>query len=66
MDRLSSICAGLGSLEEDDNGKRIGYAKGQYCSGTRFFFPFFLQLNKKFMLLIQMILIPLCLKYIGR
>ncbi|KAL0304359.1 UNVERIFIED_CONTAM: hypothetical protein Sradi_6304000 [Sesamum radiatum] len=32
MDGLSSICAGLGTLEEDDNGKRIGYAKGEYCS----------------------------------
>ncbi|KAL0321504.1 UNVERIFIED_CONTAM: hypothetical protein Scaly_2446800 [Sesamum calycinum] len=32
MEGLSSICAGLGTLEEDDNGKRIGYAKGEYCS----------------------------------
>ncbi|GFP81047.1 protein timeless homolog [Phtheirospermum japonicum] len=32
MDGLSSICAGLGILDEDDNGKPIGYAKGEYCS----------------------------------
>ncbi|KAK6155617.1 hypothetical protein DH2020_009865 [Rehmannia glutinosa] len=32
MDGLSSICTGLGILDEDDNGKRIGYAKGEYCS----------------------------------
>ncbi|KAI3458065.1 hypothetical protein Pfo_014728 [Paulownia fortunei] len=32
MDGLSSICAGLGILDEDDNGKCIGYAKGEYCS----------------------------------
>ncbi|KAH6784021.1 hypothetical protein C2S52_008980 [Perilla frutescens var. hirtella] len=31
MDGLSTICAGLGILEEDDNGKRSGYAKGEYC-----------------------------------
>ncbi|KAL1552794.1 protein timeless isoform X1 [Salvia divinorum] len=31
MDGLSTICAGLGIVEEDDNGKRIGYAKGEYC-----------------------------------
>ncbi|KAM3729911.1 hypothetical protein ACB098_12G046900 [Castanea mollissima] len=28
---LSLICAGLGIAEEDDNGNRIGYSKGQYC-----------------------------------
>ncbi|KAK6131802.1 hypothetical protein DH2020_034460 [Rehmannia glutinosa] len=32
MDGLSSICVGLGILDEDDNGERIGYAKGEYCS----------------------------------
>ncbi|XP_042002147.1 protein timeless homolog isoform X1 [Salvia splendens] len=31
MDGLSTICAGLGIVEEDDNGKRIGYNKGEYC-----------------------------------
>ncbi|XP_042038016.1 uncharacterized protein LOC121783898 [Salvia splendens] len=31
MDGLSTICAGLGIVEEDDNGKRIGYDKGEYC-----------------------------------
>ena len=31
---LSLICAGLGIAEEDDNGNRIGYSKGQYCLGT--------------------------------
>lgn len=34
MDGLSTICAGLGIVEEDDNGKRIGYAKGEYCLGA--------------------------------
>nr|POE79082.1 isoform 2 of protein timeless like [Quercus suber] len=28
---LSLICAGLGIAEEDDNGNRIGYSRGQYC-----------------------------------
>ncbi|XP_073310909.1 uncharacterized protein [Primulina huaijiensis] len=32
MDGLSSICAGIGTLEEDENGNRIGYEKGEYCS----------------------------------
>ncbi|KAL7106996.1 hypothetical protein ACP275_06G026300 [Erythranthe tilingii] len=31
MDGLSSICAGLGIVDEDDNGKPIGYAKGEHC-----------------------------------
>ncbi|KAJ1689619.1 hypothetical protein LUZ63_013774 [Rhynchospora breviuscula] len=30
-DRLSSICAGLGTAEEDENGAVIGYTKGEYC-----------------------------------
>ncbi|KAJ4771365.1 Topoisomerase 1-associated factor 1 [Rhynchospora pubera] len=30
-DRLSSICAGLGTAEEDENGAIIGYTKGEYC-----------------------------------
>ncbi|XP_073125062.1 uncharacterized protein [Henckelia pumila] len=32
MDGLSSICAGIGTLLEDDNGNRFGYEKGDYCS----------------------------------
>ncbi|XP_051138168.1 uncharacterized protein LOC127256292 [Andrographis paniculata] len=32
MDGLSSICAGLGMLDEDDDGNGIGYVKGEYCS----------------------------------
>lgn len=32
-DRLSSICAGLGIAEEDENGAVIGYTKGEYCLG---------------------------------
>lgn len=36
MDGLSTICAGLGIVEEDDNGKRIGYAKGEFCLGANF------------------------------
>ncbi|XP_062149653.1 uncharacterized protein LOC133858182 isoform X3 [Alnus glutinosa] len=28
---LSVICAGLGIAEEDENGNRIGYIKGEYC-----------------------------------
>ncbi|XP_058206068.1 uncharacterized protein LOC131319704 [Rhododendron vialii] len=31
MEGLSAICAGLGIIEEDDNGGRIGYTKGEYC-----------------------------------
>lgn len=27
------ICAGLGIAEEDENGNRIGYIKGEYCLG---------------------------------
>ncbi|XP_024642189.1 protein timeless homolog isoform X2 [Medicago truncatula] len=30
-DGLSLICSGLGAIEEDDEGKRIGYSKGEYC-----------------------------------
>lgn len=30
---LSVICAGLGIAEEDENGNRIGYIKGEYCLG---------------------------------
>ncbi|KAI5400283.1 uncharacterized protein LOC127091582 isoform X9 [Lathyrus oleraceus] len=30
-DGLSQICSGLGSIEEDDEGNRIGYSKGEYC-----------------------------------
>ncbi|MED6218463.1 hypothetical protein PIB30_026798 [Stylosanthes scabra] len=28
---LSLICAALGTVEEDDQGNRIGYTKGEYC-----------------------------------
>ncbi|KAK4770277.1 hypothetical protein SAY87_030809 [Trapa incisa] len=28
---LSIICAGLGTVEEDETGTRVGYTKGQYC-----------------------------------
>ncbi|KAL5718707.1 hypothetical protein ACHQM5_011584 [Ranunculus cassubicifolius] len=28
---LSSICAGLGIIEEDDNGERISYTKHEFC-----------------------------------
>ncbi|XP_030548620.2 protein timeless homolog isoform X2 [Rhodamnia argentea] len=28
---LSAICAGLGIVEEDDDGNRIGYSKGSHC-----------------------------------
>lgn len=28
---LSVICAGLGSIEEDDEGNRVGYSRGEYC-----------------------------------
>ncbi|PON58258.1 Timeless protein [Parasponia andersonii] len=31
MEGLSVICAGLGLAEEDRNGNRIGYSKGEYC-----------------------------------
>ncbi|XP_015067443.1 protein timeless homolog [Solanum pennellii] len=31
MEGLSIICAGLGIIEEDDDGNRIGYTKGDYC-----------------------------------
>ncbi|XP_052180758.1 uncharacterized protein LOC127793960 [Diospyros lotus] len=31
MEGLSAICAGIGTVEEDDNGNRIGYTKGEYC-----------------------------------
>ncbi|XP_055825536.1 uncharacterized protein LOC129894059 isoform X2 [Solanum dulcamara] len=31
MEGLSIICAGLGIIEEDDDGNRIGYTKGNYC-----------------------------------
>uniref|UniRef100_F6H6I1 Timeless N-terminal domain-containing protein n=1 Tax=Vitis vinifera TaxID=29760 RepID=F6H6I1_VITVI len=31
MEGLSVICAGLGSIDEDDGGNRIGYAKTDYC-----------------------------------
>lgn len=34
MEGLSSICSGLGTIEEDDNGNPIGYSKGEYCLGT--------------------------------
>lgn len=33
MEGLSIICAGLGILEEDDNGNPINYSKGEYCLG---------------------------------
>lgn len=39
---LSLICAGLGSIEEDDQGNRIGYSKGEYCLGMNLsYFSFF-------------------------
>ncbi|XP_057480402.1 uncharacterized protein LOC130767528 [Actinidia eriantha] len=31
MEGLSAICAGLGIIEEDEDGNRIGYTKGEYC-----------------------------------
>ncbi|KAK3014955.1 hypothetical protein RJ639_008115, partial [Escallonia herrerae] len=31
MEGLSIICAGLGIVEEDDDGNRIGYTPGEYC-----------------------------------
>ncbi|XP_024022343.1 uncharacterized protein LOC21394741, partial [Morus notabilis] len=31
MEGLSAICAGLGVVEEDRDGNRIGYSKGEYC-----------------------------------
>lgn len=31
MEGLSSICGGLGIIEEDDDGNPIGYSKGEYC-----------------------------------
>ncbi|XP_054820740.1 uncharacterized protein LOC129319668 isoform X2 [Prosopis cineraria] len=31
MEGLSLICAGLGVIEEDDNGNKIGYSKDEYC-----------------------------------
>ncbi|XP_020966977.1 uncharacterized protein LOC107617476 isoform X2 [Arachis ipaensis] len=31
MEGLSLICASLGTVEEDDQGNRIGYVKGEYC-----------------------------------
>ncbi|KAK9292038.1 hypothetical protein L1049_019992 [Liquidambar formosana] len=31
MEGLSTICAGLGIVEEGENGNRIGYAKSEYC-----------------------------------
>lgn len=34
MEGLSSICGGLGIIEEDDDGNPIGYSKGEYCLGT--------------------------------
>ena len=30
---LSVICAGLGIIEEDEKGNRIGYSKGEQCLG---------------------------------
>ena len=46
MEGLSVICAGLGMAEEDQNGNRIGYSKGEYCLGkspkslNNFYFDF--------------------------
>lgn len=34
MEGLSTICAGLGIIDEDDDGNRIGYSPGEYCLGT--------------------------------
>ncbi|KAJ8536836.1 hypothetical protein K7X08_035237 [Anisodus acutangulus] len=31
MEGLSTICSGLGIIQEDDDGNRIGYTKGEYC-----------------------------------
>lgn len=41
MDGLSTICAGLGIVEEDGNGKRTGYAKGEHCLGAPLPLPLF-------------------------
>lgn len=43
MQGLSAICAGLGTVEEDENGNRVGYSKGQYCLGL--VLPLFLSLK---------------------
>lgn len=44
-DGLSQICSGLGSIEEDDEGNRIGYSKGEYCLGMNLLhFDYFLSL----------------------
>lgn len=40
MDGLSTICAGLGIVEEDDNEKRTGYAKGEYCLGASSYYSY--------------------------
>lgn len=31
LEGLSAICASLGTVEDDDDGKRIGYVKDEYC-----------------------------------
>ncbi|XP_017215066.1 uncharacterized protein LOC108193014 isoform X2 [Daucus carota subsp. sativus] len=31
MEGLSTICAGLGIIDEDDDGNRTGYTPGEYC-----------------------------------
>lgn len=41
MQGLSAICAGLGIVEEDENGSRVGYTKGQYCLGVVFLVSLF-------------------------
>lgn len=33
LDGLSLVCAGFGSIEEDDDGNKIGYTKAPHCLG---------------------------------
>lgn len=33
IDGLCVICAGIGIVEEDDYGNRIGYSKNEFCLG---------------------------------
>lgn len=64
MDGLSTICAGLGIVEEDDNGKRIGYDKGEYCLGATSSSSFSLETEITEMF-IEMFLIRFCSKYLA-
>ena len=47
IDGLCVICAGLGIVEEDDNGNRIGYSKSEYCLGTPIHFAIMFYLDMK-------------------